>query len=87
MFYLEGDRLLVTHFCDAGNRANLEGKISADGKSIEFTFLNVAGPTKGGLVKHIVITMLDPNKHVEEFTFIMPNGNPIELRGEFQRTK
>ncbi len=87
MFYVEGDRLLVTHYCDAGNRARLEGKISLDGKSVEFTFLDVAGSTKGGLVKRIKLTMIDADKHVEEFTFIMPNGKPIELRGEFQRTK
>ncbi len=87
MFYVEGDRLLVTHYCDAGNRARLEGKMSADGKSIEFSFLDVSGSTKGGLVKRMMFTMIDANKHVEEFTFIMPNGKPIELRGEFQRTK
>ena len=87
MFYVDGDRLLATHYCDAGNRSNLEGKMSADGKSIEFTFLDVAGSTKGGLVKRIKLTMTEANTHFEEFTFIMPNGKPIELRGEFQRTK
>jgi len=87
MFYLDGDRLLATHYCDAGNRSNMEGKMSADGKSVEFNFLDVAGSTKGGLVKRMKFTMIDANKHVVEFTFIMPNGKPIELHGEFQRTK
>ena len=87
MFYVEGDRLLATHYCDAGNRSNMEGKMSADGKSVEFNFLDVAGSTKGGLVKRMKFTMIDANKHVVEFTFIMPNGKPIELHGEFQRTK
>jgi hypothetical protein len=86
MFYLDGDRLLATHYCDAGNRVNLEGKISDDGKSVEFSFLDEAGSTKNGLVKRVMFTMMDANKHVEEFTFVM-NGKPIELRGEFQRTK
>ena len=61
--------------------------MSPDGQTIEFSFLDVAGSTKGGLVKHMVFTMIDANKHVIEFTFIMPNGKPVELRGEFQRTK
>jgi hypothetical protein len=87
MFYLDGDRLLATHYCDAGNRSNMEGKISSDGKSVEFSFLDVAGSTKGGMVKRMMFTMIDANTHIEEFTFIMPNGKPIELRGEFQRTK
>jgi hypothetical protein len=87
MFYVEGDRLLATHYCDAGNRSNMEGKMSADGKSVEFNFLDVAGSTKGGLVKRMMFTMIDANKHVVEFTFIMPNGKPVELQGEFQRAK
>ena len=87
MFYVDGDRLLATHYCDAGNRSNMEGKMSADGKSVEFNFLDVAGSTKGGLVKRMMFTMIDANKHVVEFTFIMPNGKPVELHGEFQRTK
>lgn len=86
MFYLEGDRLLATHFCDAGNRARFEGKLSADGKS-EFDFLDVAGSTRGGLVKRMAFTSIDANKHVVEITFVKPDGNPIELRGEFERTK
>ena len=87
MFYVDGDRLLATHYCDGGNRARLEGKMSPDEKTIEFSFLDVAGSTKGGLVKRMMFTMIDANKHVIELTFIMPNGKPIELRGEFERTK
>ena len=87
MFYVEGDRLLATHYCDGGNRARFEGKMSPDGKTSEFTFLDVAGSTRGGLVRHMVFTIIDANKHIVEFTFIMPDGKPVELRGEFTRTQ
>jgi len=86
MFYVEGDRLLATHFCDGDNRARFEGKMSADGKTSEFTFLDVTGSTKGGLVKRMAFTMIDANKQVVEFTFIRPDGKSMELRGEFTRT-
>lgn len=86
MFYLDGDRLLATHYCDGGNQARFEGKMSPDGKRFEFTFLDVAGNTKGGLVKRMVFTINDANHHVVEFTFITPAGKTMELRGEFQRT-
>src|SRR3954468_9344641 len=74
MFYLDGDRLLATHYCDAGNQARFEGKMAPDGKKVEFSFLDVAGSTRGGLVKRMAFTLVDANKHVIEFTFIMPNG-------------
>jgi hypothetical protein len=86
MFYLDGDRFFATHYCDAGNRARLEGKVSPDGKAIEFSFLDVAGSTKGGYVKAMAFTPIDANHHVVEFTFVMPDGKPMQLRGEFQRT-
>jgi hypothetical protein len=86
MFYVDGDRLLATHYCDAGNRTRMEGKMSPDGKTGEFNLLDVAGSTRGGLLKRLAFTIIDANKHIIELTFIMPDGKPIELRGEFQRT-
>jgi hypothetical protein len=88
MFYLNGDRLLATHYCDAGNRTNLEGKLSGDENAlVEFSFLEVVGSTRGGYLKDMAITMVDADHHVVTLTFIMPDGKPIPLRGEFQRTK
>lgn len=87
MFYVNGDRLLATHYCDAGNRSNMEGKLSADGNAIEFSFLDVVGSTRGGYLKDMVITLTDADHHIVAFTFVMPDGKPIALRGEFKRTK
>lgn len=87
MFYRDGDRLLATHYCDAGNRSNMEGKLSADGKSIEFSLLEVVGSTRGGYLKDLAITMIDADRHVIALNFVMPDGKPIPLRAEFQRTK
>lgn len=87
MFYVEGDRLLSTHYCDAGNRSRLEGKMSPDGKTIEFSFLDITGSTRGGYLKGLVFTMIDANHHTAELTFVMPDGKPMQLRGEFKRDK
>ncbi len=87
MFYVDGDRLLATHFCDGGNRVRWEGKMSPDGKTIEFSFLDVAGGTRGGLAKDMVFTMIDADKHAIALNFIMPDGKAVDARGEFQRTK
>lgn len=87
MFYLDGGRLLATHYCDGGNRPRWEGKMSPDGKTIEFSFLDVAGGTQGGLAKDLVFTMIDANKHAIALNFIRPDGKSVDVRGEFQRTK
>ena len=87
MFYLDGDRLLATHYCDAGNRSRMEGKLSPDGKKIDFSFLDVSGGTRRGFLRDIGFTIIDADRHTVELTFIMPDGKPIQARGEFQRTK
>jgi hypothetical protein len=87
MFYIDGERLLSTHYCDAGNRSHLEGKMSPDGKTIKFSFLEVVGSKKGGYLKDMAFTLVDADHHVLEVNFVMPNGKEIPLRGEFTRTK
>jgi hypothetical protein len=87
MFYLDGDRLLATHYCDAGNRSRFEGKLSGDGKVIELSFLDLAGSTRAGYLKDIAFTLIDADHHTVEGTFVMPDGKPVPLRGEFLRDK
>jgi hypothetical protein len=87
MMYLESDRLLMTHYSEAGNRPRFEGKLSPDEKSVEFNLLDVPGGTQRGFLKRMLITMIDANQHRVDVTFIPPNGKPIEAHGEFQRTK
>jgi hypothetical protein len=87
MIYLEGDRLLLTHYGGEGNRPRFEGKLTADGNGVEFSFLDVSGGTQRGLMKHMVFTIVDANNHVIDVTYMLPDGKAIEARGEFKRTK
>ncbi|HLW83623.1 MAG TPA: hypothetical protein VKR60_00330 [Candidatus Sulfotelmatobacter sp.] len=87
MFYLDGDRLLLTHYCDAGNRPRMAGSTSADGKTVEFEFLDVAGSLDYGHMHHAVFTAIDANHHVEEWTYMMPGDKPVRARLDLQRTK
>src|ERR1700756_3690541 len=73
MFYLDGDRLLLTHYCDAGNRPRMVARMSPDGKTLEFDFLDVANYNKGqeGHMQHAVFTFVDSNHHTEDWTFML----------------
>lgn len=85
MLYLDGDRLMLTHYCDAGNRPRMVARVSPDGKKVEFDFLDVAGSTKYGHMDHAVFTIIDNNHHVEEWTYLMPGNKPVHARMDLQR--
>jgi hypothetical protein len=87
MFYLDGDRLLLTHYCDAGNRPRMAARVSPDGKTVEFDFLDVAGSTKHGHMQHAVFTIIDANHHTEDWTYLMPGDKPMHAHMELQRVK
>jgi hypothetical protein len=87
MFYLDSDRLLLTHYCDAGNRPRMVARTSPDGKKVEFDFLDVAGGNEYGHMYHAVFTIIDANHHTEEWTFLMPGDKPMHAHMDLQRTK
>jgi len=86
MFYLEGDRLLLTHYCDAGNRPRMTGKVSPDGKTLEFDFVDLSGSNQHGHMHHAVFTFVDANHHTEDWTYMTPNDQPIRAHFVLQRT-
>jgi hypothetical protein len=79
MFYVEGDRLLLTHYCDAGNRPRMVGKFSPDGKKLEFDVVDVAGlnSTQYGHMQRVVFTMIDANHHAEDWIFKVAGNAPM----------
>jgi len=72
MFYLDGpNRLLLTHYCGAGNQPRMTASASPEGKTITFDFLdatNLATPDAGHM-QRVVFTVVDANHHTEDWTF------------------
>jgi hypothetical protein len=87
MFYLDGDRLLLTHYCDAGNRPRMAARTSPDGKTVEFDFLDVAGGTQHGHMHHAVFTIIDANHHTEDWTYMMPGDKPVHAHLDLTRAQ
>ncbi len=89
MLYVDtdGDRLTLVHYCDAGNRPRMTGKMSPDGKTLEFDFADLSGGNKYGHMYHAVFTIIDANHHTEEWTYMMPGDKPVHAHIDLQRTK
>lgn len=84
MFYLDGDQLTLVHYCDAGNRPRMTGKMSPDGKTVEFELKDISGSTEYHM-HHSVFTVIDANHHTEDWTFMM-NDKPIHAHFDLHRT-
>lgn len=85
MFYLDGDRLTLVHYCDAGNRPRMVAETSPDGKKIEFDFVDISGGTERGNMQHAVFTTIDANHHMEDWIYMLPNGKPMHAHFDLQR--
>jgi len=83
MFHMDGpNRVLITHYCSAGNQPRMAATTSPDGKTITFTFVdatNLASPDAGHM-QQLVIAVLDPNHHTEDWTF---NDHGKEMKESF----
>ena len=71
MFHLDGTRLLMTHYCGAGNQPRMQASVSPDGKTITFTFVDGTNIAPGaGHMQSMILTMLDDSHHTEDWTFL-----------------
>jgi hypothetical protein len=89
MFHLDNKRVLMTHYCGAGNQPRMQASASPDGKTITFNFIdgtNMASPTAGHM-DHLVITMPDADHHTEDWTFVREDGKQMKEHFELARVK
>jgi hypothetical protein len=84
---VDADRLTLVHYCDAGNRPRMTGKMSPDGKALEFDFADLSGSNQYGHMYHSVFTIIDANHHTEDWTYMMPGDKPVHAHFDLQRTK
>jgi hypothetical protein len=88
MFYVNGDRLLMTHFCPSNNQPRMQATISPDNKTVSFDFLdatNLASPQTGHMHKAVYI-FVDPDHYSEEWTWKQGDKNS-RMHFDLQRKK
>jgi hypothetical protein len=87
MLYVDNDQLTLVHYCDAGNRPRMAGKISPDGKKVEFDFVDLSGGNQHGHMYHAVFTVIDANHHTEDWTYLLPGDKPIRAHFDLKRVQ
>jgi hypothetical protein len=72
MINMDGpNKLLMTHYCGAGNQPRMQASVSPDGKTITFTFFDGTNIAPGAAhMQSVVLTMLENNHHTEDWTFV-----------------
>jgi hypothetical protein len=88
LFYVDGDRLLMTHFCPSGNQPRMQATISPDLKTISFDFLDATNlpNLQAGHMSHAVYIFTDADHYSQEWTW-MQDGKGTTYRSEMQRKK
>jgi hypothetical protein len=83
MLYVDGDQLTLVHYCDAGNRPRMIGKLSPDGKTVDFEFADISGSMEYHM-HHALFAIIDANHHTEEWTFMMKD-KPVHAHFDLRR--
>jgi hypothetical protein len=89
MFHLDGDRLLLTHYCAAGNQPRMKATASPDGKTLRFEFLDATnlGSPQAGHMHRVIFTFPDADHHTEEWFFVQDGKEAAHERFNLERKK
>jgi hypothetical protein len=71
LYYLDGDRVQMTHYCMAGNQPTMRGTYAPETKTLTFDFVgatNLKSPDDGHM-HHAVYVFLDDNHIQQTWTF------------------
>lgn len=88
MYYVNGDDLLMTHFCPTNNQPRMKAVISPDLNTVSFDFMdatNLPGPNAGHMHRAVFL-FSDPDRYTEEWTW-KQGGKDTKMHFEMQRKK
>jgi hypothetical protein len=89
MLHLDGDRLMLTHYCDAGNQPRMAATISPDGKTIVFDFVDATNllSSQHGHMQRVTFNFIDSDHHTEKWEFAMADGKQMGGLLDLKRSK
>ena len=89
MIHMDGDRLMLTHYCDAGNQPRMAATISPDGKTITFNFFEATNllSSQMGHMQRVVFELIDADHHTEKWEFATADGHQMGGLLDLRRSK
>lgn len=71
VYYLDGDNVKLTHYCEAGNQPTMRGTYSPETKTLTFDFVSVTNlkTPNDGHMHHATYTFLDNDHFKTAWTF------------------
>jgi hypothetical protein len=88
MYYVNGDDLLMTHFCPSNNQPRMKAAISSDLNTVSFDFMdatNMRGPNAGHMHRAVFL-FSDADHYTEEWTWKQAEKSST-MHFEMQRKK
>jgi len=77
VYHLDGSRLLLTHYCMAGNQPRMEAvSFNPDKRELQFRFLDATNLAPGAGHMHDVLIRFVDNNHFETEWQFFENGKP-----------
>src|SRR5215470_6521430 len=69
VFHMDKERLLITHYCGAGNQPRMQATTSPDGKTITFDFIDGTNilPSQIGHMQKLIVNIADATHHSEKW--------------------
>ena len=85
MIYLEGERLTLVHYCEAGNRPRLVARTSPNEKRVEFDFVGISGSMEPTYLHQFVFTIINADHHTEDWTFLLPGDRSLHAHFDLKK--
>jgi hypothetical protein len=88
LFYVDGGRLMMTHFCPSNNQPRMQASFSSDGKTVTFDFLDATNlaSLQAGHMHKVVYVFTDREHYREDWTW-KHEGKDSHFQFDMQRRK
>ena len=90
VYYLDGNRLLLTHYCMAGNQPRMEARtFNSQTGELRFQFLDITNlaNANAGHMRNVTLHLVDNNHLSSEWQFF-ENGQPkLTERAQYTRVR